>query len=809
MIRIVEGPLNFIKQDHEEILTGDKPKDFIILKQYSYAEIKDPVIRNKEGKLVFDEHGQVKVRYGETEFRTDSQYPEPFPLYPGESLEKVDDLTVIPRDSALKVKANKDFVDSLGNKRQAGDEWLIKGPHIYIPRVEEEEIEMEEPIMLESNTALKIRAKNTFTDHNGKIRHPGEEWLIRTPGPYLLGVHEENVESVEGIILTNRKALHLIATNTFVDIYGQERRAGEEWLITKQIASVHICDVYEKVVAEIQLTTLRIDEHCYLLNPRRGNFNEMGKKILIRGPKSFFLQPGEVLEAGIKKNYLLADDEALLLTALEDFTEGEGKEAIQRISGARWMISGPISYVPPVQVRVVEIRKAIPLDKVEGVYIRNSNNGTIRAEVGRTYMLTEHEELAEKPCSDVVNELLLQQNHTKRTERYKLVTFKCPFNSAVQIYDYKKKKSRVVFGPDLVMLAPDEQFTVTYLSGSTPKKPGRVKTLYVLLGPNFSTDIAEVETSDHARLEIKLSFNWRFVLKPEQPELIFNVRDFIGDMCKAMASKVRSTIANIPFEVFHKSSVEVIRKAIFGYNKETEQMNELVTFESNGVEIFNVDIQSIEPVDKKTKESLAKTVTQAIQITTRIQEQEARRQADKAEQEEKGKLDCLVIDNKATVEKAKKAYLELKAQSDSIKSKGQAIAEAQAKAEAAELSAKAEVTFAEHKAKAKTVREKATIEFEKEKNGIDYLHRKALSDLTVKKAQELAAIECEKFKKIMAAIGADTLIEIANAGPEMQAKMLSSLGLQGYMMMGSENPINLFTTANGMIANEQERQPPS
>ena len=41
----------------------------------------------------------------------------------------------------------------------------------------------------------------------------------------------------------------------------------------------------------------------------------------------------------------------------------------------------------------------------------------------------------------------------------RVVTFQVPHNAAVMIYDYKSKKSRVVFGPDLVMLGPDEQFT--------------------------------------------------------------------------------------------------------------------------------------------------------------------------------------------------------------------------------------------------------------------------------------------------------------------------------------------------------------
>ena len=73
--------------------------------------------------------------------------------------------------------------------------------------------------------------------------------------------------------------------------------------------------------------------------------------------------------------------------------------------------------------------------------------------------------------------------------KYKAVSYKCPFNSAVQIYDYKSKNSRVIFGPNLIMLNPDEQFTVSVLSGSTPKKIGVIKTIYTMLGPDFSTDM--------------------------------------------------------------------------------------------------------------------------------------------------------------------------------------------------------------------------------------------------------------------------------------------------------------------------------
>ena len=82
------------------------------------------------------------------------------------------------------------------------------------------------------------------------------------------------------------------------------------------------------------------------------------------------------------------------------------------------------------------------------------------------------------------------------------------------------------------------------LSGGKPKEPHKIKSLALELGPNYMTDIAQVETSDHARLSLKLSYNWHFEL-PDADDLakIFCVPDFVGDCCKAVASRVRGCVA--------------------------------------------------------------------------------------------------------------------------------------------------------------------------------------------------------------------------------------------------------------------------
>ncbi len=136
------------------------------------------------------------------------------------------------------------------------------------------------------------------------------------------------------------------------------------------------------------------------------------------------------------------------------------------------MIRGPIEYVPPVEVEVVTKRTAIPLDENEGIYVRDVKTGKVRAVTAETYMLNQDEELWSKELPPAVESLLLaakdpladrgdrgqQQQQERRTrDKTRVITFRVPHNAAVQIYDYKEKKARVIFGPELVMLGPDEQ----------------------------------------------------------------------------------------------------------------------------------------------------------------------------------------------------------------------------------------------------------------------------------------------------------------------------------------------------------------
>ena len=93
--------------------------------------------------------------------------------------------------------------------------------------------------------------------------------------------------------------------------------------------------------------------------------NQLGKRKVVVGEKSFFLQPNEMLEKGIQDVYILADDEGLVVKCLEPFEDEI--DHLARVPGGSWLIRGPREYVPPSQVEVVARRKAIPLGKCSTV----------------------------------------------------------------------------------------------------------------------------------------------------------------------------------------------------------------------------------------------------------------------------------------------------------------------------------------------------------------------------------------------------------------------------------------------------------
>ncbi|XP_069021446.1 major vault protein isoform X2 [Embiotoca jacksoni] len=831
--RVEIGPLTYIRQDNERVLFP--PVRMIMVPPRHYCVVANPVARDDNGQVLFDQSGQAKLRHADLEIR---QTRDPFPLYPGEEVQQVvTPLQIVYPDTALRLQALLDFKEDGGETRVAGDEWLFEGPGTYIPRKEVVVLETIKATVIQENQAIRLRARKEGEDRGGVRRVTGEEWLVSKVGAYLPGAHEEVLDIVNAFILTDKKALHVRALRSFKDAGKRDRRTGEEWLVTMADREAHIPAVAEEVVGVVDVTTLSSRQYCVILDPVGTDGKpQLGQKRVVKGERSFFLQPGEHLERGIQDVYVLSEEEGLVLRAVEAFNDieehedeedEEDEELIQerakrsrrsgivRRPGDRWMLRGPVEYVPPAAVEVVLRRQAIPLDENEGIYVRDIKTGKVRAVIGHTYMLTQDEELWQKELPPKVEALLAsrldpqadrsdrnQSTQAEPRDKTMVVSYRVPHNAAIQVYDYREKKARVVFGPEMVMLGPDEQFTMLSLSGDKPKRANVIKAICLLLGPDFFTDIITIETADHARLQLQLSYNWHFAVKAPvnaaDAAALFSVPDFVGDACKAIASRVRGAVASVQFDDFHKNSNRIICSAVFGFDEKMATRTSLV-FSQNKLVISSVDIQSVEPVDQRTRDALQKSVQLAIEITTNSQEAAARHEAERLEQEARGKLERQRITDQSEAEKARKELLELEALSAAVESTGAAKAEAQSRAEAARIQGEAAVNEAKLKAEAQRIEAEAELQRLAKAREQELSYKKEMDHLEVEKQERLSQIESTRFSQLVESLGSDTLAEMARAGPALQVKMLQALGLKSTLITDGSSPINLFTTANGLL----------
>eukprot|EP00735_Rhodelphis_limneticus_P000836 TRINITY_DN11364_c0_g1::TRINITY_DN11364_c0_g1_i1::g.26488::m.26488 TRINITY_DN11364_c0_g1::TRINITY_DN11364_c0_g1_i1::g.26488 ORF type:complete len:515 (+),score=85.53,sp/Q5EAJ7/MVP_STRPU/42.55/6e-96,sp/Q5EAJ7/MVP_STRPU/29.52/4e-07,Vault/PF01505.13/3.5,Vault/PF01505.13/9.8e-06,Vault/PF01505.13/3.6e-10,Vault/PF01505.13/7.2e-12,Vault/PF01505.13/10,Vault/PF01505.13/0.00016 TRINITY_DN11364_c0_g1_i1:84-1628(+) len=458
--RLEVGPQTLTCLSHVRIVHG--PSHMITIPPLSYCIIENPVLlksivveststepnnsqitssnQSQEGwsawkdRVQYEPNGQGILRHSENEIRF---HQEPYPLYPGESiLGKIEALEIIPENSGLLLKAKCDTVVG-GEAQPAGSEWVFKGPATYIPHVDVAITKRLSAYVLKANQALHLRARQNCLDQTGLKRITGEEWMVvDTAGAFIPGPYEEVLKQVDAEILTPEVALHLRAVRNFVDVFGKERKAGDEWIVTSQDTEAYIPSPAETLVRRLSQVSLSRTQYCVVTDPVGDDGRpQRGLKKLIKGETRFFPQPGESV-SDVKDAVVLGIHQALYVTAKEDFVDTfpgvpagrpddiltkindskvagvcwvdamavavfallcHAKESlsfgyalsllanvmflwlwlsrfrssaktlpVKRTAGQRWIIYGPTSYIPPVEVGILAtLEAAVQLDSLE------------------------------------------------------------------------------------------------------------------------------------------------------------------------------------------------------------------------------------------------------------------------------------------------------------------------------------------------------------------------------------------------------------------------------------------------------------
>lgn len=73
---------------------------------------------------------------------------------------------------------------------------------------------------------------------------------------------------------------------------------------------------------------------------------------------------------------VINEEEALLVRAKVTYIDKRTK--IEYKPGEKWLIKGPLDYIPDNEVEIIEKRQAMPLAENEGIYVRDLRNGEVK-----------------------------------------------------------------------------------------------------------------------------------------------------------------------------------------------------------------------------------------------------------------------------------------------------------------------------------------------------------------------------------------------------------------------------------------------
>jgi major vault protein len=253
--------------------------------------------------------------------------------------------------------------------------------------------------------------------------------------------------------------------------------------------------------------------------------------------------------------------------------------------------------------------------------------------------------------SRVSGEQALAGEEFSRASTYtepRMITLDTKFNGALQISPWtgyavlvtsKTGGRRVEVGPMTVLLNYDEGIETLSLSTGKPKNTDKLfETPYLRVENNQVTDVFEVETSDHVKAQVRLSYRVNF---EGDPLKWFSVENYVKFLCDHVRSVMKGAVRKRKVEEFYATATDVIRETILG--KSSENGRQGMLFKENGMRVVDVEVLNVTLNDEKIRGLLDKAQHDTVQ--SNIDLSSARRILDVLKQKEE-------IDREADASKA-------------------------------------------------------------------------------------------------------------------------------------------------------------
>lgn len=332
---------------------------------------------------------------------------------------------------------------------------------------------------------------------------------------------------------------------------------------------------------------------------------------------------------------------------------GEARYVLNRETGAVDLIEGPVMFLPDPRTQVMV--KRILDDKTCELYfpgnrdvlehnrsLRNAAGSNEYAEVEsfgaamaaanlddggggnytRGYSATKRRLAAKGEFGDELSrgtEYTPPRTITLDTKLDGAVTVDVWTGFAVQVVN-KSGERRVVMGPKTVTLEYDEYLEGFSLSRGRPKdSDNTLKTVYLRTMSNPVTDRIKVVTKDLVEVSVDLKYLVRF---NGDESKWFDVDNYVQYMCDHMRSLIGNRVRQINIQEFYSSAVEQLRDMVLGQNDGEGRPNK--TFEENSMEIYDLEVISIEFMDSDIEFLLGDAKQEELRNTIKLEKEERR-----------------------------------------------------------------------------------------------------------------------------------------------------------------------------------------
>jgi major vault protein len=218
----------------------------------------------------------------------------------------------------------------------------------------------------------------------------------------------------------------------------------------------------------------------------------------------------------------------------------------------------------------------------------------------------------------------------------------------------KTGKRHPEVGPKTVLLGYDEYLEVLKLSTGKPKTTDRpFRTAFLRVKNNKVTDIIDdIETADHVRVKVKISYNTDFTGDPQR---WWDVENYVKFLCDHARSVLKNTVRKVKIADFYANAEDFIRNTIVG-DKGEDGERVGMTFDENGMKVTDVEVLFVQIVDESIQHLLEQhqhtVVRTNIELKTGEHNLEVQRRTEQISQEQfKIKTETDVARNKMILDK--------------------------------------------------------------------------------------------------------------------------------------------------------------